>query len=91
MSENNVCEIFLDKTRDHSTVCIASSPLDVLALEQVGYDGLYFVLRGDISPLYGIGSESIGLQDLTKYLADSDFKEVILATNPTVEGEATAH
>lgn len=91
MSESNLCDICMSDTRDKSVLCIVGSPLDVISLEHAGYDGLYFVLRGNISPLDGIGPETLGLEELVNYIKNTDFKEIILATNPTVEGEATAH
>jgi recombination protein RecR len=78
--------------RDRSLLCVVESPTDVQALEQsTGFQGLYFVLLGHLSPLDGIGPEDIGLDRLAARLDGGEVKEVILATNPTVEGEATAH
>jgi recombination protein RecR len=71
---------------------VVESPADVVAVEQsASYRGLYFVLMGHLSPLDGIGPEELGLTQLEKILQEGELKEVILATNPTVEGEATAH
>ena len=73
-------------------LCIVESPSDVRAVEQAtGYKGLYFVLMGHLSPIDGIGPQELGLDQLDKRLQEKQIKEVILATNPTVEGEATAH
>ena len=92
LSETPLCPICANPKRDTSTLCIVESPSDVAALEQVtGYQGRYFVLMGHLSPLDGIGPEEIGLIELGKLLDEGEVSEVILATNPTVEGEATAH
>ena len=78
--------------RDRSQLCIVETPADVQALEQsTGFRGLYFVLMGHLSPLDGIGPEALGLGLLEARLATGQVTELILATNPTVEGEATAH
>ncbi|MAZ77445.1 MAG: recombination protein RecR [Legionellaceae bacterium] len=92
-SEEALCRICTHAQRDESLLCIVESPADVLAIEQTGsYRGRYFVLMGHLSPLDGIGPEDLGLDKLHQRLAqDNPVKEVILATNPTVEGEATAH
>ncbi|TMN86947.1 recombination protein RecR [Pseudoalteromonas phenolica] len=80
------------KRQDSRLLCVVESPTDVLAIEQTGqYTGLYFVLMGHLSPLDGIGPNEIGLDVLERRLSDGNIDEVILATNPTVEGEATAH
>lgn len=80
------------KRQDSRLLCVVESPTDVLAIEQTGqYTGLYFVLMGHLSPLDGIGPSDIGLDVLDYRLRRGDITEVILATNPTVEGEATAH
>lgn len=92
LTEAEVCPVCSSPRRDRSLLCIVESPTDVQALEQsTGYQGLYFVLLGHLSPLDGIGPEDIGLDRLAARLDASEVKEVILATNPTVEGEATAH
>lgn len=70
---------------------MVEGPLDVFAVEQTGYRGRYFVLKGHLSPLDGLGPEAIGIPELEARIRDGAFSEVILATNPTVEGEATAH
>ncbi len=78
--------------RDRSLMCVVETPADVLAIEQTaGYKGIYFVLMGHLSPIDGIGPEEIGVELFRSRLDQGDIKEVILATNPTVEGEATAH
>ncbi|MFC3032327.1 recombination mediator RecR [Pseudoalteromonas fenneropenaei] len=87
------CDICLSvKRQDNRILCVVESPTDVLAIEQTGqYQGQYFVLMGHLSPLDGIGPKEIGLDVLEARLAERLFDEVILATNPTVEGETTAH
>ena len=80
------------KRSDSGLLCIVETPADVIAIEQTGqYQGRYFVLMGHLSPLDGIGPEDIGLDVLAKRLASESISEIILATNPTVEGEATAY
>ncbi|MCD6040048.1 MAG: recR [Gammaproteobacteria bacterium] len=91
-SEAELCHLCSSARRDHSLLCIVESPSDIVAVEQMGsYRGLYFVLMGHLSPLDGIGPEQLGIKELTLLFARNTIKEVILATNPTVEGEATAH
>lgn len=92
LSEDPVCTLCANERRDRSLLCVVETPADVQALEQsIGYRGLYFVLMGHLSPLDGIGPEALGLELLETRLASGEVKELILATNPTVEGEATAH
>jgi recombination protein RecR len=92
LSETELCNICDSGTRDESLLCVLESPVDVLAVEQTGgYNGLYFVLSGHLSPIDGIGPEDLGIDLLLERLKTDDIKELILATNPTVEGEATAH
>jgi recombination protein RecR len=92
LSEEAVCTLCASERRDRSLLCVVETPADVQALEQsTGYQGLYFVLMGHLSPLDGIGPEALGLNLLEARLASGEVKELILATNPTVEGEATAH
>jgi recombination protein RecR len=92
-TESALCEICADPRREASAqLCIVESPQDVIAIEQTAeFKGRYFVLMGHLSPIDGIGPKEIGLNELTLLLDTGIFKEVILATNPTVEGEATAH
>lgn len=91
-SEDELCPVCRNSRRDQSSLCIVESPADVEAIEQsTGYSGRYFVLMGHLSPLDGIGPEDIGLDLLASQLDEGTVSEVILATNPTVEGEATAH
>lgn len=85
------CAICSDETRDKSTVCVVEDPRDVIAIERTKeYHGLYHVLGGLISPMDGIGPENLFIKELLARLGDGTVKEVIMATNPTVEGEATA-
>ncbi|MEM9056915.1 MAG: recombination mediator RecR [Pseudomonadota bacterium] len=92
LTEQPLCGICSLARRDASALCIVESPADVVAVEQSGgYGGLYFVLMGHLSPLDGIGPEDIGLDRLERRFDEGEVKEVIVATNPTVEGEATAH
>lgn len=92
LSEDDICALCANNSRDHTKLCIVEMPADVHAVEHsTSYKGLYFVLMGHLSPLDGIGPEDIGLERLAERLKGGVIKEVILATNPTVEGEATAH
>jgi len=91
LSEQAICEICLSSNRDRTTLCIVESPSDVQVIEQsTDYKGLYFVLMGHLSPLDGIGPEEIGLALLAQRLDLGEIREVVLATNFTVEGEATS-
>ncbi len=92
LTEFEVCSICASEKRDRSIICVVESPADVVALEQAGgYNGQYFVLMGHLSPIDGIGPEEIGIDQLLNRARELDIKELILATNPTVEGEATAY
>jgi recombination protein RecR len=90
-TESDLCGTCASDRRDRTLLCIVESPADVQAVEDAGYRGLYFVLMGHLSPLDGIGPENLGLDQLERLLAEPGRQEVIVATNPTVEGEATAH
>jgi len=91
-TELEVCEICIDPRRDASIICVVETPADVLAVEMSGsYKGIYYVLMGHLSPIDGIGPEEIGLNLFHQRVVDEEISEVILATNPTVEGEATAY
>lgn len=91
LTENEVCRICANERRDQSLLCIVESPSDVIAIENAtGYQGRYFVLLGRLSPLDGIGPAELGLEELAVRLRDHPPGEMIIATNPTVEGEATA-
>lgn len=92
LSETELCKLCSNINRDSALLCIVETPADVIAIEQTGsYRGQYFVLMGRLSPLDGIGPKELGIEQLDKRLALEKPNEVILATNPTVEGEATAH
>ncbi len=92
LGEEELCAICASPRRDRSQLCIVETPSDLASLEQSGaYQGLYFVLMGRLSPLDGIGPEDIHLPRLEQLLDEGGIKEVVLATNPTAEGEATAH
>lgn len=91
-TEHEQCTICANPARDHHSLCIVETPADVLAVEQTaGYRGIYYVLQGHLSPLDGIGPDELGIDKLLARFTNNNFKEVIVATNPTVEGEATAH
>ena len=91
-SETEVCSTCASSAREAHSLCAVESPADRLAIEQAtGYRGLYFVLQGRLSPLDGIGPRELGLEKLANRLAEGEIRELIIATNPTVEGEATAH
>lgn len=92
LTEQTHCGICANNRRDNSLLCVVETPGDVLAIEQAGtYQGKYFVLLGHLSPIDGIGPEDIGVDQLINLLQQEPITEVILATNPTVEGEATAY
>ena len=92
LSETETCALCADPRRDHALLCVVETPADVLAVEQAtGFQGVYFVLMGHLSPLDGIGPTELGLEALEARLDAGDVREIILATNPTVEGEATAY
>jgi recombination protein RecR len=91
-SEDEVCATCRDPARDTSKLCVVETPADQMALERTGaYKGLYYVLMGKLSPLDGVGPKDIGLKPLFERVGDGSVREVILATNFTAEGEATAH
>jgi recombination protein RecR len=90
-SETPVCEYCSSQRRDRSLLCVVESPADVYAVDEAGFNGMYFVLMGHLSPLDGIGPEELELDKLAALLDEGEVQEVILATNSTVEGEATAH
>jgi len=92
LSETELCQRCADEQRQQDKLCIVEMPSDVLAIEQAThYKGQYFVLSGHLSPLDGIGPDALGIPQLIDLFDNSVISEVILATNPTVEGEATAH
>jgi recombination protein RecR len=87
----NPCLICADQGRDRSLICVVEEPLDILAVERTrGYRGLYHVLHGSISPMEGIGPDQLKVRELLERLRDGAVQEVIMATNPNLEGEATA-
>ncbi|PCH86095.1 MAG: recombination protein RecR [Piscirickettsiaceae bacterium] len=86
------CALCSDQRRDKQLLCVVETPADVMALESAtSFKGLYFVLNGRLSPLDGLGPADIGLDKLAERIKEGELTEIILATNPTVEGEATAH
>ena len=92
LTESEVCRLCEDPSRDDSRLCVVESPADLLTVESAtGFRGRYFVLMGHLSPLDGVGPAELGLDRLEQRLKEGGIGEVILATNPTVEGEATAH
>ena len=91
LTDTDPCSVCSDQTRDHSVICVVESPRDVSAMERIReFSGVYHVLNGAISPMDGVGPEDINLRSLIVRLQENDVKEVILATNPNIEGEATA-
>lgn len=91
ITDQDPCSICQDHTRDESIICVVEDPKDVIAMERMKeFNGKYHVLNGVISPIDGIGPEDINVTDLIKRLKNEEVKEIILATNPNVEGEATA-
>jgi len=92
LTEQETCTICANPGRDQTQLCVVESPVDVLAIEQAtAYKGRYFVLLGRLSPLDGIGPAELGLDQLAEQLENQPPKEIIIATNPTVEGEATSY
>ena len=91
LTDTDPCSICSDPSRDETEICVVESPKDVMAMERIReFNGLYHVLHGVISPMDGVGPEDINLMSLLKRLQSSDVKELIIATNPNIEGEATA-
>lgn len=92
LTEHPRCEICRSPKRDERMLCVVEQPSDVLAVEQSGtYRGRYFVLMGHLSPIDGVGPDQLGIPDLMSLLSKGGIEELIIATNPTVEGEATAY
>ena len=92
LTEHDLCDICSNPNRSESQLCVVESPADLYAIEQAGgYRGKYFVLLGHLSPIDGIGPEQLGIDKLVERLQSNSVDELILATNLTVEGEATAH
>lgn len=91
-SEDDLCHLCNNPARDNTLLCIVETPADVIAIEQTaGFRGYYFVLQGHLSPLDGIGPKELGIDQLMQRITANPIKEVILATNSTIEGEVTAH
>jgi recombination protein RecR len=91
IAETSPCPLCADANRDRTTICVVEEPLDVLAIERTGqYLGLYHVLHGAISPVEGVGPEDLRIAELVSRLSTTPVEEVILATNPNLEGESTA-
>ena len=91
-SEQPLCATCAGTARDAGLLCVVETPADRLVIEQAtGFRGLYFILQGRLSPLDGVGPKELGLDLLARRLAEEEVRELIIATNPTVEGEATAH
>lgn len=90
LAEQDECAICRDERRDRTLLCVVEQPRDLLAIEQTGYRGLYHVLLGRIAPLDGVGPDQLTLDRLVERLRSGQFREVILATNPTLEGDGTA-
>ena len=91
-AEGELCPVCATPGRDGTLLCVVESPADVVAIEQsASFRGRYFVLMGHLSPLDGVGPSEIGIEAFERLLGEAEVREVILATNPTVEGEATAH
>lgn len=92
LCETDICKICKDTQRDRQTICVIETIGDLLSLEQTGtYKGLYFILMGSLSPIDRIGPDELGIPLLHQRIIEEAITEVILATNPTIEGEATAH
>ena len=92
LTEHEMCNICSASGRDERQLCVVESPADVMAVEDAtGYRGMYFVLMGHLSPLDGIGPNELGMEKLESRLGNDGIDELIIATNPTVEGDATAH
>lgn len=91
ITEDDICDICSNSSRDHSILCVMEKPKDVIALEKTReYAGVYHVLHGSISPMDGIGPEDLKIKELISRIAGGEFKEVIMANSPSIEGEATA-
>lgn len=91
LAEGDLCQVCKDPRRDKSTICVVQDPRDVAVVEKTGsYRGTYFVLHGALSPVEGVGPEELGIPRLIKLLEGENTKELIAATNPNVEGDATA-
>ena len=91
LTDSDPCAICMAEKRDHTTICVVEQPQDVAAMERMNdYDGVYHVLHGALSPLEGVGPNDLRIKELVTRVGTTDVQEVIMATNPNVEGEATA-
>ena len=91
LTDKEICPICSDERRDHGTICVVTDPRDVVALEKTReYNGLYHVLHGVISPINGVGPDDLRIRELISRVGTTDVSEIIMATNPDAEGEATA-
>lgn len=90
ITEGERCRFCLDPNRDHTVVCVVEQPLDVFALQRTGYRGVYHVLHGVLNPLEGVGPDQIHIAELLERVKSGEVREIIMATNPSLEGEATA-
>jgi recombination protein RecR len=90
ITDTDPCQVCADPARDQSTICVVAEPLDILSIERTSYRGLYHVLHGVISPMDGIGPEDLKVNELLARIRSGTVTEVIMATNPNLEGEATA-
>ncbi len=90
VSETDPCPICADDTRHKAKIMVVEEPLDMVAMERTGFDGVYHVLGGVISPINGVGPQNLKIQELVNRVQDTDVEEIILATDPSLEGEATA-
>ncbi|MBI2764985.1 MAG: recombination protein RecR [Chloroflexi bacterium] len=90
ITESDPCSYCQDARRDASTICVVEQALDILAIERIGFRGRYHVLHGVLNPIEGVGPEELHLKELLQRLGNEEVKEVIMATNPSLEGEATA-
>lgn len=90
-SQGDVCEICASDKRDHTMICVVSEPRDIPPIERTGvFEGVYHVLGGELSPMQGIGPEDLHIKELMSRLTDANIAEVVIATNPNIEGETTA-
>lgn len=90
-SEGEICDICVSDRRDHTLLCVVAEPRDLIAMEKTDeYNGVYHVLHGVISPLEGVGPDKIKLRELEQRVAEGQFKEIVVATNPTIEGDTTS-
>ncbi|TET18205.1 MAG: recombination protein RecR [Candidatus Cloacimonadota bacterium] len=91
ITENDICKVCADTSRDRTTICVVEEPMDLYSLEKANfYTGLYHILGGALSPLDGIGPEDLRIAELVSRIKEGTVKEIIIATNPDTEGEATA-